>query len=857
MTAVAGPSWLSLMLFLFGGTGVPLSLPPLPEDPVMSRVAPAECLWYLSWSGTAAADPASKNQTEQFLAEEEVQRFGTVVEQAIVTGIRENSHGPGEEAAAEELPKLVKLVLTRPAAFFLSDFAMGPTGPVVHAGIVVNTGDKTDEAAKSLHHLQVALGQVAAGADEPAGKADEGWHRLPTPEGAPVVEWGTRGGKYLIVGIGDGVADGIVKQVKAQDGAPAWLAAVRKKLPVERVSMVTYVNVKKITAMALAAAGQGGKPQAVLDALGVANVSYLAGVSGLEGTGTVNKAFIAMDGPPNGIFHLLGDKPLTAADLAPIPRDATFAGAARFDLDQAYHRILDMAGNVEPSAREGMLSEVQAMEAGLGIKLSEDLFQSLGDDWCIYSAPSEGGLLVTGLTLVVPVRDRDKLLKVEERLLALAKQAEAPPPGAGGPHSYRRQEVTVAESAAADGQKIHFLNFIGEPVAVAPAWCITDKELIVSLFPQTIKAHLARGADAGSLADVPAVAQQLAGEHGPTAIGYSDTATVVRTVYPLLQFASAAICSEIQREGVHIDASALPSMAAILPHATDDVSSLHVSDDGLVIVHQGSLPTAIASLPMLSLPILYFARSERSYRMEESRAVEATRSADAPQATARERSAPPPEEGLSIFSLAGGAADRVKSANNLKQFALALISYETANGKLPSATGAGADGKPLLSWRVRILPYIEQAALYEQFHQDEPWDSDHNKPLIAKMPEIFAAPGSKVAGKFKTVYLTPRSKDTMFPGDQEIRLQEVTDGTSNTLMLVEASDDRAVIWTKPDDYEVNNDKPLDGLVGLRDGGFLAAFGDGSVRLLKSTLKPETVKALFTRNGAEVINDPDF
>ena len=101
--------------------------------------------------------------------------------------------------------------------------------------------------------------------------------------------------------------------------------------------------------------------------------------------------------------------------------------------------------------------------------------------------------------------------------------------------------------------------------------------------------------------------------------------------------------------------------------------------------------------------------------------------------------------------------------NNLKQIGVALLNYQDAEGKLPSATGAGADGKPLLSWRVRILPYIEEAELYRQFHLDEPWDSEHNKPLIAKMPAIFAAPGSKVAGDNKTVYLTPAPRTRCSP----------------------------------------------------------------------------------------------
>ena len=283
---------------------------------------------------------------------------------------------------------------------------------------------------------------------------------------------------------------------------------------------------------------------------------------------------------------------------------------------------------------------------------------------------------------------------------------------------------------------------------------------------------------------------------------------------------------------------------------TDDVSSFHATDDGLIIVHHGSLPAAAGALPLLAMPMYFIAGSRmesKAAAVEEPRAEQPTRAVEEAK----------PAEAPRLSLLGGGAADQATSMNNLKQLALALLNYESAEGKLPSASGAGADGKPLLSCAVRILPYIEETNLYQQFHLDEPWDSEHNKPLIAKMPAIFAAPGSKVAGDYKTVYLTPRGKDTIFPADQQIKLSDITDGTSNTLMVVEASDDRAVIWTKPDDYEVNYDKPLDGLVGLRTGGFLAAFGDGSVRLLKSTLKPETVKALFTRNGGKVINDPDF
>jgi len=211
------------------------------------------------------------------------------------------------------------------------------------------------------------------------------------------------------------------------------------------------------------------------------------------------------------------------------------------------------------------------------------------------------------------------------------------------------------------------------------------------------------------------------------------------------------------------------------------------------------------------------------------------------------------------------AARRVEGSNNLRQIALAMHNYHDTWGGLPAAYNTDEEGKPLLSWRVYILPYIEEAALYDEFHLDEPWDSEHNIKLVEMMPKVYVAPGSR-AEHGNTNYLTIRHKDSMIQPPKEAdngkpnplgsRFADITDGTSNTIMVVEAADERAVPWTKPDDFVPDDMKPIAGLVGLRRGGFNAALGDGSVRLIPAAIDPDVLLWLFQRSDGNVVPD-DF
>jgi hypothetical protein len=189
-------------------------------------------------------------------------------------------------------------------------------------------------------------------------------------------------------------------------------------------------------------------------------------------------------------------------------------------------------------------------------------------------------------------------------------------------------------------------------------------------------------------------------------------------------------------------------------------------------------------------------------------------------------------------------ASQATHVNNLKQITLAMINYADANGgKLPPAVICDAAGKPLYSWRVELLPYLEQQELYKQFHKDEPWDSEANEKVLAKMPSTFALPGSP-AGETKTCYQVFVGPDTPYPGDGHKGLRfpaGFPDGTSNTILVAEA--DKLVEWTKPDDMRLKAGVTVKSLLGHRVDSkkFYVALADGSTKALPLTISEETLK----------------
>jgi prepilin-type processing-associated H-X9-DG protein len=197
---------------------------------------------------------------------------------------------------------------------------------------------------------------------------------------------------------------------------------------------------------------------------------------------------------------------------------------------------------------------------------------------------------------------------------------------------------------------------------------------------------------------------------------------------------------------------------------------------------------------------------------------------------------------------------RMTVQNNLKQIGLGLHSYNDATGKLP-IHGVGAKGavltrptdKPLLSWRVAILPYIEQDDLYKQFKLDEPWDGPNNKKLIDKMPKVFAP---EKPGKPGHTHLQMIVGPNAMPLTG-LAIQQIPDGSSNTIAVAEAAE--PVIWTKPDDIMLPAKLAPGELKkkfgGPTPGGFNVVMWDGSVRFVRNTVNERSLAlALNPRDG---------
>ncbi len=195
---------------------------------------------------------------------------------------------------------------------------------------------------------------------------------------------------------------------------------------------------------------------------------------------------------------------------------------------------------------------------------------------------------------------------------------------------------------------------------------------------------------------------------------------------------------------------------------------------------------------------------------------------------------------------------RIIACNHFKCIGLAMSNFAYAHECLPPAVGHGSTGfasasKPPVSWRVLLLPYIEEQDLYEQYDFDEPWDGPNNRKLLNKIPPLYRSPGAAGDPTHATVFVIT-GPETVFPKGDKVTFESIGDSASNTALAVEAI--RPVPWTKPEDIEYDLTFRSSSLGGVYPNGFHVLFCDGFVDFVEDTVDDNRIRAMFTKHGDE-------
>ncbi len=569
--------------------------------------------------------------------------------------------------------------------------------------------------------------------------------------------------------------------------------------------------------------------------LGLDGVERIELQWGLQDAALVTRLRVVAPGPRRGVAALL-DQPTFGIDTLPLlPSNLTGLFVLSVDLAKTYDQVDTLMKRIDPPASTDTASP--GILARHGLDLRKELLGHIGPPIVFYSqaprvvdtASVASALMsrVAGFTVAARVRDAaaasraiDSLVKsfnpiLRDYLRGVPRNRVAP----------SLAFLKFQQLAGAHPKYVLDLPPDSLPAAYAtklrPTIVMSADQLVFSASTpaaeQAVAAH-ARWQPEGAF--VPVV-KRLPAEM--IFLGLSDpragTEIFTRALPILVRQINAEIALARRRMGkvpkevfMRLDPDEVPAAEDLDRFLFPTSTALSVDRQGALLTHRAAIPT-LASPAVGGLVAAFLVPAVRSSHQ---------------------------------------AARRVQCVNDLKQIALAMHNFHASNNAFPRSAILDEKGKPLLSWRVAILPYIDHQALYNKFKLNEPWDGPHNKALLKEMPSVYSCPIRTKAEPFTTTYRVLVGKGALFENDKDIGVVNVTDGTSNTVMVVESKD--AVPWTKPDElsFDPAADPSLHGAGSPHPDGFNAAMADGSVRFFKNTIDLTVFRALITRAGGEVI-----
>ena len=583
------------LLFLLASGGGLLGMPPGERDAAFLRCAPVDAAVYVEWAERSAGKPGAPG-IDGLAADPEIREFLKQVEQAILDAVEENTAGggPEEQILGEALPGLIKRLLNRSGCLYLNYDNEAPkkagenaskkegdapaAGPPMKAWInlvagvqvtlIVNGGDEADAIAKEIKKLLELL---------PADARTDNIQRqsLPLPLPMPGLALTLhRHEKYFIVGFGPNTIDaaiaGLTGKSKGLTANERFQQAM-KRVAIERTAGLSWIDVKGIVEkIANSPIGlQAAVVNAMVKMVGADAIDSIASAAGVADGRIRSKTFITTDGQTDGILSLFAGRAIKPADVQHVPADADLVMAFSLSAPKVLAAVKDIIGKAHPQSRDVFDQLLKQFETEFGASVEDDIFGAFGDLWVFHDSPAAGGLFVTSLTGSVEVRDSAKAEKVFSQSMKLLEQAL---PGETQP-APRRRGIFLEKGEFLD-RTIYFINTVGDDdIPFAPAFCLTDKHLLVTPHPQAMKAHLRfLGGQKANFASrlgklVPSAEGDL------LSVSYFDTKSLIRYVYAVAPYFGQVILSELQREGFPLNIFSLPSAEAILPYVGNSVST--------------------------------------------------------------------------------------------------------------------------------------------------------------------------------------------------------------------------------------------------------------------------------------------
>jgi prepilin-type processing-associated H-X9-DG protein len=574
--------------------------------------------------------------------------------------------------------------------------------------------------------------------------------------------------------------------------------------------------------------------------LGLSGVKRLELRWGFDQDALVGVLRAVAPAPRAGALALLDQPAFGIGTLPAIPEKVSGLTVMSIDLAKSYDMIDSLIKQVGSPKSAGLSNPVVLRQQG--VDLRKDLLANLGTKLAFYTQspphhePGSAGELAAsraaGSTFSVQLRDQDRVARVIDPLAR-----------SFGPFMRQRFRLGARDRLSLFVASLNLTRMPGRnphyvldwppntlPAAYSsllrPQIVVGKDRLVLAASNMAVTGALETGARwQPAQAFVPIVRQlpaemiylRLADPRAATPVLLAGLPVLVRQINAEIAMKERLAGKAAKDVYLRLDAETVPTIDEVNGRLFPSSTTVTVDSLGAVLTHREAIPTI--SSPAVTGAIL--------------------------------------AQLLPVIRASIEASRRAQCVNNIKQIALAMHNYHSANNAFPRAASIDENGKPLLSWRVMILPYLGHQDLYNRFNLDEPWDSAHNKVLLKEMPPVYACRDRVKPEPFTTTYEVLVGKNTMFEKDRDIGVQDVTDGTSNTFLVVEARN--AVPWTKPDDlaFDPGAAASLCGAGSSHPGGFNAAMGDGSVHFIRDTIDVKKFRSMITRNLGEVVIPGDF